>query len=185
MNDTKRLTYTHVCLFYLFAWLCTQCGKKNKVFRVWAQENTVWKRNTPIGVVMKDQGVWKVRSCPGYWLSNAKEQMTPIHRPGLSCYCTLIAWGIVLLEFFLLQLCASRPCILGGGREAAGSCSLKAFISPPPTLKAMYLDVPLFHCLPFTARAMHSHLYAFLTFHARSLNWISWGWKWLFFNILS
>ena len=66
---------------------------------------------------MKEQQIWKVRSCPGYRLSNAKEQMTPIHKWWLSCYCTLIAWGIVLLEFFLLQCCASWPHILRGGVE--------------------------------------------------------------------
>lgn len=50
----------------------------------------------------------------GYWLSNAKEQMTPIHWPWLSCYCTLMARGIVLFECFLLLRCASWPRIFRG-----------------------------------------------------------------------
>lgn len=74
----------------------------NKVFKVRARKKDgVWKR--PIGVLMKGQPIWKVRSCPGGRVSNAKERMTPIHWLGLSCYCTLITLRIVLLESFLIR----------------------------------------------------------------------------------
>lgn len=71
----------------------------------------------------------------------AKEQMTPLYWPGLSCYCTLIVGGIVLLECILPQCCAST--LRGEEGECpsrvVGSLSLSLFPPPPPTKKTEIL----------------------------------------------
>lgn len=56
-----------------------------------------------------NEGVAQVRSCPGDWLHNAKNRWALFTEWGLSCYCSGIAWGIVLSECFFLQHFVAWP----------------------------------------------------------------------------